>query len=84
MLRFGLYNVSLSYLTSSIANLIVTSEPVFTAVIAYVILGERLIMIQIFGGLMILIGVIFLRVYDGRLEKGPQSWSSQVRFVPMK
>ncbi len=84
MLRFGLYNVSLSYLTSSVANLIVTSEPVFTGVIAYVILGERLTMIQIIGRLMILIGVIFLRVYDGRLAKAPQSWSSRVRFVPMR
>jgi drug/metabolite transporter (DMT)-like permease len=32
---FGLYNVSLSYLPSSVVNLIVTLEPVFTAILAY-------------------------------------------------
>ncbi|MBU0493863.1 MAG: DMT family transporter, partial [Chloroflexi bacterium] len=40
LLGFGLYNVSLTYLASSVANLIVTLEPVFTAVIAFFLLGE--------------------------------------------
>ena len=62
---FGLYNVSLSYLPSSVANLIVTLEPAFTAIIAYFLLGERLNWIQIGGSLMILGGVIFLRIYEG-------------------
>ncbi len=62
---FGLYNVSLSYLPSSIANLIVTLEPAFTTVTAYIFLGERLSGIQIGGGLMIMGGVILLRMYDG-------------------
>ena len=67
VLGFGLYNVSLSFLPSSVANLVVTLEPVFTAVIAYALLGERLSGIQIIGGLMILIGVVFLRIHEGRL-----------------
>ncbi|HOT90173.1 MAG TPA: DMT family transporter [Anaerolineae bacterium] len=65
---FGLYNVSLSYLPSSVANLIATSEPVFTAISAYLLLGERLNGIQILGSLMILGGVVALRLYDGWLE----------------
>jgi drug/metabolite transporter (DMT)-like permease len=36
---FGFYNVSLSYLPSSIANLIATMEPAFTAVTAYIFLS---------------------------------------------
>ena len=63
---FGLYNVSLTYLPSSVANLLVTAEPVFTAVIAYLLLGERLAPIQLAGGLLILAAVVFLRVYEGR------------------
>jgi drug/metabolite transporter (DMT)-like permease len=63
---FGLYNVSLTYLPSSVANLIATLEPAFTAVIAYLLLGERLTRIQTFGGLLILSGVVFLRIYEGR------------------
>jgi drug/metabolite transporter (DMT)-like permease len=63
---FGLYNVSLSLLPSSVANLILTLEPAFTALIAYFTLAERFNAIQLSGGLMILAGVVFLRVYEGR------------------
>jgi drug/metabolite transporter (DMT)-like permease len=66
LLGFGLYNVSLSYLPSGVVNLVATSEPVFTAAIAYVLLGERLSGIQIAGSLLILAGVVFLRLYEGR------------------
>ena len=67
MIGFGLYNVSLGYLPSGIANLIVSMEPAFTAVIAYILLGERLTGIQIVGSLLILSAVILLRVYEGWL-----------------
>ena len=63
LVGYGLYNVSLGYLPSSVANLIVTTEPVFTAVIAYFFLGEILTGVQIGGSAMILSGVIFLRIY---------------------
>ena len=63
---FGLYNISLGYLPSSVANLILTLEPVFTAAIAYVLLGERMKAIQIAGGLLIISGIVILRVYEGR------------------
>jgi len=60
---FGLYNVSLGYLPSSVVNLIVTLEPAITAVMAYFLLGELLNGLQIGGGLLILAGVVFLRLY---------------------
>jgi drug/metabolite transporter (DMT)-like permease len=66
VMGFGLYNVSLSYLPSSVVNLIVTLEPVFTAVTAYFLLGERLSWVQIAGSFLVLAGVVFLRVYEGR------------------
>jgi len=69
---FGLYNVSLSYLPSSVANLIVTLEPAFTAVIAYFLLGERLNGVQLLGSLLILSAVVFLRLYEERLAAGPR------------
>ena len=64
---FGTYNVSLSYLPSSVANLIVSLEPAFTAAMAYIIFGELLNGTQIIGSLMILTGVIFLRIHEGKL-----------------
>ena len=66
LLGYGLYNVSLTYLPSSVANLIVTLEPVFTAIIAYLLLNERLNPAQLVGGAMILTGVVLLRLYEGR------------------
>ena len=64
---FGLYNISLGYLPSSVANLIVTTEPVFTAAIAYLLLGEHLSSVQALGGLVILSAVVLLRLREGRL-----------------
>jgi drug/metabolite transporter (DMT)-like permease len=66
---FGFYNISLSLLPSSIANLIATTEPAFTAVQAYLIFGERLSAIQIVGSLLILSGVILLRLFEGRSQR---------------
>jgi drug/metabolite transporter (DMT)-like permease len=69
---YGLYNVSLGYLPSSVANLIATLEPAFTAVIAYFLLGELLNGLQLGGSLMILTGVVFLRIYEGWLSAAVQ------------
>ncbi len=73
---FGLYMISLSILPSSVANLIVTLEPAFTAVIAYFFLGERFNSAQIIGSFLILAGVVFLRVYEGWLLSGQSSSAS--------
>lgn len=63
---FGFYNVSLSYLPSSIANLVSTMEPAFTAVTAFVFLGERLTPVQMLGSVSILAGVVFLRLFANK------------------
>jgi drug/metabolite transporter (DMT)-like permease len=77
VLGFGLYNVSLGYLPSSVANLIATLEPVFTGLIAYLLLGERLTGMQLSGSLMILAGVASLRAYEGWL-------AAQARTKPQR
>ncbi len=69
---FGFYNVSLSYLPSSIANLISTTEPAFTAVTAFLFLGERLRPVQMAGSLFILAGVVFLRLFANRSLSKPE------------
>jgi len=70
---YGTYNISLSFLPASVANLILSSEPAFTAAMAYVLFGEILTATQIIGSLMILTGVIFLRFYEGRLLRQSSS-----------
>ena len=61
VIGFGLYSVSLRVLPASVANLIATSEPVFTAIFAFFIFGERLNVIELCGGFLIMAGVLLLR-----------------------
>ncbi len=77
LLGFGLYNVSLSHLPASIANLVLTTEPVFTATIAYFFLDERLTLIQLLGSLLILSGVVALRLYEGNSARKMPGFTQQ-------
>jgi drug/metabolite transporter (DMT)-like permease len=61
---YGLYAVSLSYLPASVANLIATLEPTMTAALAYFLLGETFTAPQVIGGVLVLLGVVILRVWD--------------------
>lgn len=63
---YGLYTVSLAHLPASVANLIASLEPVITAILAYLILGELLLPLQVLGSTLIVAGVIILRLYEGQ------------------
>jgi len=58
---FGLYTLSIRYLSPTVANLIATLEPVFTAVWAWFFLSEVMTGVQLAGSLLLLFGVILLR-----------------------
>jgi len=64
VLGFGLYITSMNYLPASIASLLATSEPVMTAVEAYIFLDERMTIIQIVGGLIILSAVLVVQLEE--------------------
>ena len=64
LLGFGLYTLSLDYLPATVSNLIATLEPVLTAIWAYFLLGERLTVPQLLGGLLVFVGVVLLRIKD--------------------
>jgi drug/metabolite transporter (DMT)-like permease len=68
LIGFGLYNVSLGLLPSSTANLILTLEPVLTAITAFFLLGERLTPLELLGSSLILTALVLLR-----LRKRPQA-----------
>ncbi len=63
---FGFYSLSLNYLQASIANLIAMLEPLITAILAYLLLAERLTPPQLLGGAMILSSVVILRLFEMR------------------
>jgi drug/metabolite transporter (DMT)-like permease len=64
LVGFGLINVALGYLPSSTANLILTVEPVFTAVVAWFVLGERFTAEHLLGSALIGAGVLWLRLSE--------------------
>jgi DME family drug/metabolite transporter len=61
---FGLYTLSIRYLSPTTSNLIATLEPAFTAVWAYFLLNEILTGTQLIGGALVLTGVILLRFFE--------------------
>jgi DME family drug/metabolite transporter len=61
---FGLYTLSIRYLSPTTSNLIATLEPAFTAIWAYFLLNEILTGMQLVVGLLVLMGVILLRFED--------------------
>lgn len=61
---FGLYTMSIRYLTPTTANLIATLEPAFTALWAYFLLNEILTPPQLMGSALVFFGVILLRFSD--------------------
>ncbi|MBE7433047.1 MAG: EamA family transporter [Anaerolineales bacterium] len=61
---FGLYTLSIRYLSPTISNLVATLEPVFTAVWSYLFLSEILTGIQLGGSFLLLLGLILLRAGD--------------------
>jgi drug/metabolite transporter (DMT)-like permease len=64
---FGLYLVSLSYLSATVANLIATLEPALTAIWAYLLLREQMTPIQIIGSVLVIASVILLRLGERRV-----------------
>lgn len=65
LLGFGLYNISLKTLPLAVANLILSLELVFTAVIAYFLLGENMNQLQLLGSALVMGGVLMLRKRAG-------------------
>jgi drug/metabolite transporter (DMT)-like permease len=59
---FGLYTLSIRYLSPTVANLIATLEPALTAIWAYLLLHEILTGSQLIGSLILFTGIILLRI----------------------
>ncbi len=63
---YGFYNVSLTMLDASVANIIVSLEPLFTAIFAFLLLGEVLTPVQFLGSALLLFGVAAIKLADLR------------------
>ena len=65
---FALYTIALARLQASIASITATSEIVFAAILAYLILSERLDIWQILGAALVISGVVLVSLPNGNLK----------------
>ncbi len=69
MLGYSLFTRSFKYIEPSRASIICTTEPVMAAIMAKIFLDEQIEIIQYFGGLLIIIGIIIMEFRNVNLEK---------------
>lgn len=81
-LTFFLQNLSLEKLPSTTVSLLLTGEPVFTAIFSYVLLGETLSFMGWVGAGLIVASVVLATCVEGRQEaKMPQAQPVAVDIV---
>ncbi|MDF2840175.1 MAG: protein of unknown function transrane [Clostridia bacterium] len=68
IIPFGLYFSGLRFLTPSSAGIIAMMEPVIASLSAYLLLNEKMTIIQIMGGFMIIAAVVIINIYYVRKE----------------
>ena len=66
IIPYFLFILALKHLEASRVGIITTLEPVVAAVIAWIYLGERLTLLQILGGLSVLMAIVILQTSSPR------------------
>ena len=62
LMAMTLFLAGLQKITSSEASILSTTEPISGVIIATTLLGEKIALIQIIGGLLILIGMVIISI----------------------
>lgn len=68
IIPFGLYISGLHFLTPSVGSILSMLEPVIATASAYLLLHEKMTVIQMLGGIMIIIAVIVINLYYMKKE----------------
>jgi drug/metabolite transporter (DMT)-like permease len=68
LVAHGLFVMALRTIRASSAGIVATAEPVFAGLIAFLVLGDRLQPLQVFGAALIVAGIIVVQV--GRNDPG--------------
>jgi len=61
---YGFYNFSLTLLDASVANIVISAEPVFAMIFAYIFLHEIMTPIQLMGAGLLFLGLFVLKFSD--------------------
>ncbi|MBN1106965.1 MAG: EamA family transporter [Deltaproteobacteria bacterium] len=71
ILPFGLYFVGVNYIRSTRASITATLEPISAGGMAFLLLGETLEILQIFGGALVITAVVLLQLRQERDGMAP-------------
>jgi drug/metabolite transporter (DMT)-like permease len=73
LVAHGLFVLALRTIRPSSAGIVATAEPVFAGLIAFLVLGDRLQPLQVFGAAVILTGIIIVQAgsNDAAVSVGP-------------
>lgn len=70
---FLLQSAALKVLSPTTVSLLITGEPVFTALFSFAILGETLSVMGFAGAGMIIVSVVLATLYEGRQSERPET-----------
>jgi drug/metabolite transporter (DMT)-like permease len=62
LLGYSIYTRGLKYIEASRAGIVATWEVVVASLLAFIIFGEKLSILQMFGALFILLGIVIIRI----------------------
>ncbi|HEU18881.1 MAG TPA: hypothetical protein ENO00_05775 [Deltaproteobacteria bacterium] len=72
ILPFGLYFIGVNYIRSTRTMITATLEPISAAVMAFFLLGERLEVWQIIGGIAVVAAIVLLQIQREQDELSPE------------
>jgi drug/metabolite transporter (DMT)-like permease len=71
ILPFGLFFTGINHIRSTRASITATLEPISAGFFAFILLGERLLLLQIIGGCMVILAVVLLQLQQEHDELAP-------------
>ncbi|HYQ61466.1 MAG TPA: DMT family transporter, partial [Desulfatiglandales bacterium] len=71
IIPFGLFFAGINYIRSTRASITATLEPIFAGVLAFILLGETLLLLQIVGGCMVILAIVLLQLQQEHDEMAP-------------
>ena len=71
ILPFGLFFAGINHIRSTRASITATLEPIFAGFLAFIFLGERLLLLQMIGGCMVILAIVLLQLQQEHDELAP-------------
>lgn len=71
ILPFGLFFAGINHIRSTRASITATLEPIFAGFLAFMLLGETLLVLQIIGGAMVILAIVLLQLQQEQDDLAP-------------